>query len=212
MNKTKKKQISHKENNKLKEIQKENKKALLNELLPLLKSFALWIVLVIIVAWDYTNNQWFSMLFVDFTTYLSYALSKMMFIPASIGGDGTGVVTTLVVNYKSIQINNYPMIVELECSAYHAYIAMFALVLFSKWNWKQKLAGGAGLFVALAIINSLRIVMLGVIGRRFPQIFNVMHDYVWNILLVIIIWGLWEIANKKMQKINQAEIQKQPLL
>ena len=212
MNKTKKKQISPKENNKLKEIQKENKKALLNELLPLLKSFALWIVLVIIVAWDYTNNQWFSMLFVDFTTYLSYELSKMMFIPASIGGDGTGVVTTLVVNYKSIQINNYPMIVELECSAYHAYIAMFALVLFSKWNWKQKLAGGAGLFVALAIINSLRIVMLGVIGRRFPQIFNVMHDYVWNILLVIIIWGLWEIANKKMQKINQAEIQKQPLL
>jgi exosortase/archaeosortase family protein len=211
MNKPKKNQPSHKEIIKQKEIQKEKTKALLNELLPLIKSFALWIVLVIIVAWDYTNNQWFSMLFIDFTTYLSFALSKMMFIPASIGGDGTSMVTTLVVNYKSIQINHYPMIVELECSAYHAYIAMFALVLFSKWNWKQKLTGGAILFAALAIINSLRIVMLGVIGRKFPQIFNFMHDYVWNILLVIVIWGLWELANKKMQKLNLAQIQNQPL-
>jgi len=204
------KKQSQKEIIKQKEIKKENKKALLNELLPLIKAFALWIVLVIVVAWDYTNNQWFSMLFVDFTTYLSYALSKIMFIPASIGDNGTGMVTTLIVNYKSIQINHYPMIVELECSAYHAYIAMFSLVLFSKWKWKQKLTGGSILFAALAIINSLRIVMLGVIGRTFPQIFNIMHDYVWNILLVIVIWGLWELANKKMIKRNQAKTLNQP--
>ncbi len=204
------KKQSQKEIIKQKEIKKENKKALLNELLPLIKAFALWIVLVIVVAWDYTNNQWFSMLFVDFTTYLSYALSKIMFIPASIGDNGTGMVTTLIVNYKSIQINHYPMIVELECSAYHAYIAMFSLVLFSKWKWKQKLTGGSILFAALAIINSLRIVMLGVIGRTYPQIFNIMHDYVWNILLVIVIWGLWELANKKMIKRNQTKTLNQP--
>ena len=204
------KKQSQKEIIKQKEIKKENQKALLNELLPLIKAFALWIVLVIVVAWDYTNNQWFSMLFVDFTTYLSYALSKIMFIPASIGDNGTGMVTTLIVNYKSIQINHYPMIVELECSAYHAYIAMFSLVIFSKWEWKQKLAGGSILFAALAIINSLRIVMLGVIGRTFPQIFNIMHDYVWNILLVIVIWGLWELANKKMIKRNQTKTLNQP--
>jgi len=208
MNKQKKQ--SQKEIIKQKEIKKENQKALLNELLPLIKAFALWIVLVIVVAWDYTNNQWFSMLFVDFTTYLSYALSKIMFIPASIGDNGTGMVTTLIVNYKSIQINHYPMIVELECSAYHAYIAMFSLVLFSKWKWKQKLTGGSILFAALAIINSLRIVMLGVIGRTYPQIFNIMHDYVWNILLVIVIWGLWELANKKMIKRNQTKTLNQP--
>jgi len=204
------KKQSQKEIIKQKEIKKENQKALLNELLPLIKAFALWIVLVIVVAWDYTNNQWFSMLFVDFTTYLSYALSKIMFIPASIGDNGTGMVTTLIVNYKSIQINHYPMIVELECSAYHAYIAMFSLVLFSKWKWKQKLTGGSILFAALAIINSLRIVMLGVIGRTYPQIFNIMHDYVWNILLVIVIWGLWELANKKMIKRNQTKTLNQP--
>ena len=179
-----------------------DKKALFNELLPLIKAFALWIILVVIVAWDYTNKQWFSMIFVDFTTYLTYGLSKMMFIPAKILGDGSGLVTTMVVNYKSIYVNNYPMIIEIECSAYHAYIAMIALVIFSRWNIKQKLAIGSILFATLAIINSLRIIMLGVIGKIYPQIFDIMHDYVWNILLVIVIWGLWELANKRMNKIS----------
>jgi exosortase/archaeosortase family protein len=188
-----------------KEINQKNRKALFKELLPLLKSFALWVILVVIVAWDYTSYRWFSMLFVDFTTYLSYGLAKIMFIPAEIFGSGSNMVTTLVVNYNSIQINNYPMIIELECSAYHAYIAMIALVTFSSWTIKQKLVIGSILFGLLAIINSFRIVMLGVIGRMFPGFFNLMHDYIWNILLVIVIWGLWELANKRMNKQKNQE-------
>jgi len=191
-----------KEQRALKQLQQQKRKELLSELLPLGKSFALWIVLVIIVAWDYTNKQWFSMLFVDFTTYLSYGLSKIMFIPAKVLGSGTGMVTTIEVTYRSIVIGGYPMIIELECSAYHAYLAMIALVVFSKWTNKQKITAGSILFVTLAIINSLRIVMLGVIGRKMPQVFDFMHDYLWNILLVIIIWGLWEIVNKRIARIN----------
>ncbi|MDA3879570.1 MAG: exosortase/archaeosortase family protein [Prolixibacteraceae bacterium] len=183
-----------------KKLEKLRRKELIGELLPLGKSFALWIVLVVIVAWDYTNKQWFSMLFVDFTTYLSYALAKAMFIPAKVLGAGTGIVTTIEVTYRSIVISGYPMIVELECSAYHAYLAMISLVVFSKWTNKQKLISGSFLFVALAVINSLRIVMLGVIGRKLPQVFDFMHDYLWNILLVVIIWGLWEIVNKRIAK------------
>lgn len=184
-----------------KEINLKNRKELFKALLPLIKSFGLWVILVIIVAWDYTNHQWFSMLFVDFTTYMSYGLAKIMFIPAKILGNGSSMVTTLIVNYKSIQINDYPMIIELECSAYHAYIAMLALVIFSNWKMKQKFITGSILFGLLALINSFRIVMLGVVGRHFPGFFNMMHDYVWNILLVIVIWGLWEVANKRMNKL-----------
>jgi exosortase/archaeosortase family protein len=199
MSKTKKKNVSQRQ------INLERSKELLKELLPLIKSFALWIVLVVIVAWDYTNNRWFSMFFVDFTTYLTHGLAKMLFIPSRIIGSGQSMVTTLVVNYKSIVISNYPMIIELECSAYHAYIAMISLVLFSKWTAKQKLITGSVLFVSLAVINSIRIIMLGVIGRKFPGVFNLMHDYLWNILLVIIIWGLWEMANKRLNKLTTLE-------
>lgn len=177
-----------------------NRKELIQELLPIVKSFGLWIVLIVIVAADYTNNRWFSMLFVDFTTYLSYGLSKLFFIPAQITGEGISTIVTLEINYRNIIINNYPMLVELECSAYHAYLAMFSLIVFSAWTLRQKLIIGPILFVILAVINSLRIVLLGIVGHSAPQLFDLMHDYIWNILLVIVIWALWEIINKRIQK------------
>lgn len=189
---TKKKQIAQKE------LKAQKRKELLHDLLPLGKSFALWIVLVVIVAWDYTNHRWFSMAIIDYTTNLTYLISKALFIPARILGSGTSMMTTLEVNYRSISVSNYPMIIEIECSAYHAYLAMIALVVFSKWTIKQKLIIGSILFGVLSIVNSLRIVILGVIGHKYPNIFNVMHDYIWNILLVIIIWGLWELVNQKL--------------
>nr|HPR60043.1 hypothetical protein [Prolixibacteraceae bacterium] len=169
-------------------------KDLFKELLPLIKSFGLWIVLVVIVAWDYTNYRFFSMAFIYFTTYLTFGLAKIMFLQAAVLGAGTSMMTTIEVNYLSIVVNNYPMIIELECSAYHAYLAIIALVLFSKWKPKQKLAAGSFMFVALAVINSLRIIILGIIGRKYPEVFNLMHDYIWNILLVVVIWGMWELV------------------
>lgn len=182
------------------EINKQKRLELFKELLPIIKSFGLWIVLVIIVAVDYTGKRWFSMAFVDYTTWLSYGISKILFIPARIIGDGASMVTTLQVNYKTIIISNYPLVIELECSAYHAYLAMLSLVVFAHWTKKQKLLIGTIIFAILSVVNSMRIVALGVIGHKFPQVFNVMHDYIWNILLVIIIWGLWELANQWLRK------------
>ncbi len=181
------------------------RKELLKSLMPLIKSFGLWAVLVIIVAWDYAKFQWFSMAFVHFTSYLSLGLSKLLFIPASITGSGTAMVTTLNVTYDSIVISGYPMMVELECSAYHAYLAMVALIVFSGWTLRNKLVWGSILFGVLAVINSLRIVLLGVIGRKFPSVFDLMHDYIWNILLVIILWGLWEFVNTRLIKKDEQE-------
>jgi len=195
MGTSKKKQV--KSGNKAKKPQL---KELLIALLPLIKSFVLWMVLVAIVAWDYTNHRWFSMAFVDFATYLSVWLSKLVGIQAELVGSGASMMTTLEVNYKSVIINNYPMMIELECSAYHAYIAIIALVLFSSWTVKKKALNGLIIFLALALINSFRIIVLGIIGKQYPSAFNLMHDYIWNILLVIIIWGLWEVFDRQVQK------------
>lgn len=198
--KKKKKHLSKAEENRLK------RKELWQELLPIVKSFGLWIILVVVVALDYTGSRWFAMAFINLTTYTTYGLAKLMFIPASVVGSGMSMVTTLEVNYKSIVIDNYPMIIELECSAYHAYLAMISLIVFSFWNWKQKLTIGAVIFGLLTIINALRIIILGVIGHKFPQLFDIMHDYIWNILLVIVIWALWELANKFLKKKQNEKI------
>ncbi|MBN2262123.1 MAG: hypothetical protein JW735_04365, partial [Prolixibacteraceae bacterium] len=84
--------------------QKVSAKDLLTELLPLIKSFGLWIVLVIIVAWDYTNYRFFSMAFIYFTTYLTFGLAKIMFLQAAVLGAGTSMMTTIEVNYLSIVV------------------------------------------------------------------------------------------------------------
>lgn len=182
------------------EVRSIRRRELFGYLLPLIKSFGAWIVGVFVVALDYTSYRWFSMAFVHFTTYLSYGISKILFIPVQLTGSDKEIITTLEVNFDMIVISGYPMKIELECSAYHAYIAVIALVAFSVWKRNDKLIYGSNILAVLAILNSLRIIMLGVVGHDFPAIFNIMHDYVWNILLVIILWGLWEMANNRLTK------------
>ena len=162
------------------------------------KSFGVWMLLVAIVATDYETNRWFSMNFVHFTTHLSVLLSKLFFIPVNHIAVAANALSDL--NYDMISIAGYPLKISIECSAYHAYFALISLILFSAWKLRDKLVYGTVILVILALLNSFRIVFLGVIGEKFPNILDVMHDYIWNILLVIILWGLWELSNKRLTK------------
>jgi exosortase/archaeosortase family protein len=186
-----------------KEIKYIHKKEFLTSMLPLLKAFGLWAVLVAIVAWDYIKLKWISMVFVHFTTYLTYGLSKVLFIPAKLLGHGALTVGAFKCDYDSIMISSYPMTIELECSAYHAYLAMVALVIFANWGLKNKIIWGSIIFGILAMVNSFRIVLLGVIGHKFPSLFDLIHDYAWNILMVVILWGLYEFVNTRLTKNEQ---------
>lgn len=182
---------------------KNNSKEILRELLPIAKAFGLWILLVVIVVVDYTNHRWFSMLFIDFTTQLTYLLAKLFHIPVQLGGSGLTMMTTLEVNYRNITIDHYPMLIELECSAYHTYLAIVSLVVFSSWKLKHKFSIGATLIVILSIVNSFRIIILGVLGQKYPALFNVLHDYIWNILMVIVILIIWDFSNRKFQQVKE---------
>lgn len=173
--------------------------------MPLVKAFGLWLFLVGIVALDYIKLRWISMLFVHFTTYLTYGLSKILFIPVRLFGHGTFNIGAFEANYDSIMISSYPMIIELECSAYQAYLAMISLIIFANWELRNKVIWGSIIFGILAFINSLRIVLLGVLGQKFPAFFDLIHDYVWNILMVVILWGLYEFVNNRLTKQNEQE-------
>jgi len=183
-----------------KELKSINRKELIVNLMPLIKAFGLWLFLVGIVAIDYIKLRWISMLFVHFTTYLTYGLSKVLFVPVRLFGQGTFNIGVFEGSYDSIMISSYPMIIELECSAYQAYLAMVALIIFAKWELRSKIFWGSIIFGILAFINSLRIVLLGVLGQKFPALFDLIHDYVWNILMVVILWGLYEFVNNRLTK------------
>lgn len=183
-----------------KKVKSINRKELLLGMLPLIKAFGLWILLVGIVALDYIKFRWISMVFVHFTTYLTFGLSKILFVPVRLLGHGTFNIGAFEANYDSIMINSYPMLIELECSAYQAYLAMVSLIFFAKWDFRNKIKWGSSIFVILALINSFRIVLLGVIGKKFPSFFDLIHDYVWNILMVVILWGIYEFVNTRLAK------------
>jgi exosortase/archaeosortase family protein len=158
-------------------------KELLIKLLPLIKAFALWFLLVIIVHIPGIKDG-FREIIVGFTTSTTYGLGKMLFIPIERLG------------YASITVNNFPMEIIVECTAYNFYIFAISLVIFANWSVKHK---WVNLFIFMGVIfliNNLRFFAMGYVGRYYPEFFDTTHDYVWNILFGFMIFGLWAWRDK----------------
>ena len=179
----------------------EQRKKMFGELFILGKSFLFWIIAVILFTFDANYWHTFSNIVVDITTGLLDVFGFLMFTSVEIISKQTGQIEMLDVYHATVTVAGYRMLVELECTAYHAFIAVIALVLFAGWNIKQKLIRGSIMILILLVMNNIRLVLLGIVGKHYPSLFNTFHDYVWNILLVLIVWIIWE-------KFNQLEIKK----
>jgi len=188
-------------------IQKEKKAKqkqqaqLLQELIPIAKSFALWFLLVVVTVLDYNYLHYFTQWIILANALIIKFIAIICFIPVSLHPLEYGTVASLSgVAFQRIIINRYSMIIELECTAYHAYFAIFSLVIFASWQWKKKMKVFSIIFVILLIFNILRQLTLGIIGRYYPQVFGLLHDYVWNILILILVWLLWEWQSNKVKQ------------
>jgi exosortase/archaeosortase family protein len=158
-------------------------KELLIKLLPLIKAFALWFVLVMIVHIPGLKDG-FRNMFVGFTTSSTYIIGKMLFLPIEKPG------------FSAITIDGFAMEIIVECTAYNFYLFAIALALFANWSVKHKLIN-LGIFLAVIFLtNILRFFAMGYIGRYYPQMFDTTHDYVWNILFGFMIFGVWAWRDK----------------
>jgi len=191
-----------------KQIRKANKRAselkgkMFGELLTLGKSFVLWIVVAFIFTADANYWHTFTSILVDATTALLDLFGTLLFTPVEVVSKQIGQIEALDLYHATVTVAGYKMLIELECTAYQAFIAVIALVVFAKWDIKQKLIRSGVMLVILLILNNIRLVLLGIVGKNYPNFFNSFHDFVWNILLVIIVWIIWErfnqIDNKKL--------------
>ncbi len=177
------------------------RKKMFTELFTLGKSFTLWLLAVLLVSFDSSNWHTFTNSIIDVTTWLLDIFGFIMFTPVEIISKQVGQIQMLEVYHSTITVAGYRMLVELECTAYHAFIAVIALVVFAKWSLVSKLKRGSLMILILLVLNNVRMILLGVVGKNYPQMFNTFHDYVWNILLVLIVWMVWE-------KFNQLETKK----
>jgi exosortase/archaeosortase family protein len=159
-------------------------KELLIKLLPLIKAFALWFLLVIIVHIPGIKENFRDMI-VGFTTTSTYFLGKILFIPIIRTG------------FATINVNDFGMEIIVECTAYNFYLFALALVIFANWSLRHKLINLLIFFGIIFLMNNLRFFAMGYVGHNYPELFDTTHDYVWNILFGFMIFGLWAWRDKK---------------
>ncbi len=126
--------------------------------------------------------------FIRFTLNSAVIFGKMLFLPV----ESTA--------FPFITVDGYIMQIVMECTAYNFYVFVFYLSLFSPVSWKEKIKTLIIFLLAVFIINNLRFITVGYIGKYSENMFHLVHDYLWNILfgfLVFIIWAWRYNVNKQ---------------
>lgn len=192
------------EQRKQKRIQKEQQKArrqeLVHRLKPLLLTFVVWFALKSVIHIPSIGSV-VEPFFVSFTTNTSYWFGRLLFIPIQMHG----------VPYLSV--NNFFMEVIMECTAYNFYLFVIVLTIFSRWPLRHKFTS-LGIFLAtIFVINSFRFITMGYVGSFRPDLFDVVHDYVWNILFGFLVFGIWiwreETATRQIKSRAAISVEKQ---
>lgn len=103
-------------------------------------------------------------------------------------GEKTVMVGTTIASPRfSVNIRN-------GCNGLETIFIFTAAVLAFPARWKVRLLGLAGGFVAIQLINLVRIVSLFYIGIFWPKLFEQSHIVVWQgivILFGVVLWIVW---------------------
>lgn len=168
-------------------IQRQHKpvfsKELLIKLLPLIKAFALWFILVLIVHIPGIKDA-FRNFFVGFTTTSTTIMGKLFFIPID------------RLSFSAIMVDGFSMEIIVECTAYNFYLFAVSLAVFANWKIKYKIINLLIFLGVIFLTNILRFFAMGYVGRYYPQFFSTTHDYVWNILFGFMIFAVWAWRDK----------------
>ncbi len=84
--------------------------------------------------------------------------------------------------------------IEPGCNGVEAFVVLCAAVLAFPAGWRHKMLGlGAG-FVAIQLLNVLRIISLFYLGQWNMAMFQFAHSYLWQALImldVLAVWLIW---------------------
>ena len=149
-----------------------------------LRFLALFIVLLgggfTLIAWNPVNDH----VIEPFTGAIARASGAVL----SAIGQGTQMQGTVIRSPRfAVNIKN-------GCNGVEAMIIYFAAVLAFPAPWKAKLSGLAFGFVAIQLVNLLRVVALFLTGVYLPQLFDSSHTVIWQTVVIlagVLLWILW---------------------
>jgi len=179
--------------------QSARKKAMIRSLKPLLWAFTAWFILNAILHLPGIKEP-FNAAFVSFTTHAAHWFGKALFIPVEMN------------SVPFLSVNGFNMQVIMECTAYTFYLFAILLVVFARWPLRHKFSSLGIILAGIFIINNLRFISMGYLGSYRPELFDLVHDIVWNVLFGFMVFGLWAwrevTANRNSP---QPDTNKQPL-
>lgn len=183
--------IQQKKEQKLKQAQdkaEQNKrKEAIESLKPLLYSFALWGALMGVIYIPVVHHAIMDF-FVAFVVKSTVVIGNIFFLPVESSGT------------PMIKVAGYTMRVIFECTAYNFYLFAIALVVFARWELKDKLINFLLFVVSIFILNSFRFIIMGYVGKFWPNMFHQIHDYVWTIVFGLVVFILYIWRNDKSLK------------
>jgi len=171
----------------IEKAEKNKRKEAIESLKPLFFSFALWGVLMAIIYIPAIHDAIIEG-FVSFVVKSTVVVGSILFLPVESSGS------------PMISVAEYNMRVIFECTAYNFYLFAIALVVFAKWNIKDKLVNLLIFIISIFILNTFRFIIMGYVGKLWPNLFHQIHDYVWTIIFGLVVFILYIWRNDKSLK------------
>lgn len=93
-----------------------------------------------------------------------------------------------------IQSPQFAVNIRNGCNGVEAMLIYFAAVLAFPATWKSRLLGVGLGFVAIQLVNLLRVVALFLTGVYLPKLFDSSHTVIWQTIVIlsgVLLWILW---------------------
>jgi len=133
-------------------------------------------------------------------TVIYFSLDRYLEKPLIMLEQSTAFLTALILNLlgisahlsaRVISMNNLSIEVIAECTGLFEILIFLAAMTAYPADFRKKLLGALYGFPLLYGINIVRMVFISIIANRYPNTFEFLHLYFWQIGMILIILGVW---------------------
>ena len=133
-------------------------------------------------------------------TVIYFSLDRYLEKPLTMLEDSTAFLTASILNLlgisahlstRVISMDNLSIEVIAECTGLFEILIFLAAKIAYPADFRKKLLGVLYGFPLLYGINIIRMVLISLIANRYPQSFEFLHLYFWQIGMILIILGVW---------------------
>jgi exosortase H (IPTLxxWG-CTERM-specific) len=104
--------------------------------------------------------------------------------------------------------NGFAIQVTKDCNGLNFTVLLFGAIIAFTAHWKLKIFACIFSFLAIQIVNILRLVSLVFIGKFYPDYFNWIHDNLWPLFfsadIALLFFGYLYMLNKYSYKYESA--------